>query len=329
MRTALTILTLAVICALAGCAGAGKGLAKKDNDILTVDFEQGQTLRYRFVARREVTIDWDPEKKMSGAGKRSSEKYTESLDVVMEYTPIEVDPFALTTIKVTCKSARASRSKRPSAAAAKDAVEHFAGKSYNLKIGPTGRIEDYSELDELIKRVGEKAFRSNVSRGRIKEPDMINDFIASQWFLWDSVSSIDTASDGLVPGQTWKSQLSLPSPMVMRKARDVVYTLDEIRPSPSGRVAVISSAYSLADSVPQTWPIPYSGSFRMSGTFGFLGGYNLLSIEGKGQELFNIDTGQSEQYNQQYELKISSIIPLGISAKPQITINQIITAKRL
>ncbi|MBL7154046.1 MAG: hypothetical protein ISS79_10030 [Phycisphaerae bacterium] len=67
----------------------------------------------------------------------------------------------------------------------------------------------------------------------------------------------------------------------------------------------------------------------MSGTLGFLGGYNLLSIEGKGQELFNIDTGQSEQYNQQYELKISSIIPLGISAKPQITINQIITAKRL
>ena len=329
LRTALTILTLFAFCTLAGCANAEKGTAKGDDNILTVDFVQGQILQYRFVAKRDITIEWDPEGKMSKPGKKATETSTESLDIVMAYTPVEVDPFGLTTIKAVCKSAKVSRTKRTPATGGKDAAEYFAGKTYTFKVGPTGKIEDASELDNVIKQVGEKAFRPNSSRGRIKDPEMISDFVATQWFLWDSISSIDTKSDALKPGHSWKSKLSLPSPIVMRQARDVVYTLKEIHPTHQGRVATIASSYSLSDSTPNSWPIPYSGTFQVSGTFGFLGGYKLLSVSGRGEEKFNIDTGQTEQYNQQYEMKISSVIPLGISAKPQITIRQTITAEKL
>ena len=328
MRTALTILTLAVFLGLAGCTSSGRKASKEKGNILTVDFEQGKTLQYRFVTRREVSIEWDPEKKMSKAGGKSSENIIESLDIVMAYTPTEVDPFGLTTIEATCKSAKVTRSKGPSSSV-KDAVEYFVGRSFTLKVGPTGKIEDYSQLDALIKEIGEKAFRPGADRGRTKEPDMICDFVGTQWFLWDSVASIDTAAGGVSTGQTWKSQLSVPAPMVMRKARDVAYKLDEIRQSEKGPVAVIGSSYSLAETVPASWPIPYSGTFQMSGTFGFLSGYRLLSLQGGGQELFNIQTGQSEQYNQQYEVKIQAAIPMGISVRPLVTVKQSITAKLL
>jgi hypothetical protein len=158
---------------------------------------------------------------------------------------------------------------------------------------------------------------------------MIGDFIATQWFMWDSVASLENPSKGVTAGQTWKSKLSIPSPMVMRKAREVTYKLDEIRPSEKGRLAVISSSYKLADSVPTSWPIPYSGSFQMKGTFGFLSGYKLLSLQGEGQELFNIETGQAEQYNQHYQMEMEASIPMGIDVNPKITIKQNLTMKLL
>jgi len=328
LRTTATALTLTVLVCFGGCTSFAKKAAKKGY-ILTVDFTKGQSLEYKFFSTRQITIDWDPEKKMSRPGKQAVDRSTESLEVVMTYTPVEVDPYGLTTIKATCKSARVSRSKRPGGLATRDAAEHFAGKSFNLKVGPTGKIEDYSELDQLIKQVGEKAFRPDTSSGRIKDPDMIGDFIATQWFLWDSVASIDPGAGGLAVGQTWNSQLSIPAPMVMRKARDVVYKLEEIRDTPAGSLAVISSSYTPAQSVPIGWPIPYSGRFQVSGTFGFLGAYRLLSLQGTGEELFNIDAGRLEQYTQEYEMKIQAAIPLGIGAKPVITVKQTITASRL
>jgi hypothetical protein len=118
--------------------------------------------------------------------------------------------------------------------------------------------------------------------------------------------------------------------MVMRKARDVVYKFEGITDTPQGKIAAITGTYTRSENnPPSTWPIPYSGSFQVSGTFGFLGGYKLLSVEGTGKETFNVDTGQLQQYDQKYEMKLSSIIPLGIQAKPAITIKQTITAKKL
>jgi len=63
----------------------------------------------------------------------------------------------------------------------------------------------------------------------------------------------------------------------------------------------------------------------MSGTFGFLRGYKVLDLQGQGEELFNIDTGQIEQYNQEYQMQMEASFPMGISVKPLITIKQNLT----
>jgi hypothetical protein len=199
---------------------------------------------------------------------------------------------------------------------------------------------------------------------------MIGDFIASQWFLWDAQSSLERPAEGVAVGQTWRSQLSVPTPMVMRRARNVVYKLDEVRqnvaqPSWRGRpalasrgypglassdhdasvvpqmqgqdalatlgdatgpLAVITSSYAPADSTPADWPIPYSGRFQMSGTFGFLGPYEVLGLEGTGTELFNLKTGCLEQRQEKYVLRVrAGLPPLGIEANPRITIDQTLT----
>jgi hypothetical protein len=185
-------------------------------------------------------------------------------------------------------------------------------------------------LEKLIKETGEKAFRPEDNKGRIKEPDMISDFTATQWFLWNSVSSIEKPAEGVDVGQSWKSKLSVPTPMVTRKAREVTYTLDEIRQTEKGQLAVIRSSFSPAESVSDNWPpTPYSGSFQMSGMFGFLRGYHLLDLQGQGEELFNIDAGRTEQYNQQYQVQMDASLPMGLGPRPKITIKQTLTMELL
>jgi hypothetical protein len=312
LKNTLAILTVIILSFLTGC---------QQGELLTVDWQEGKSLEYKFVSRREINIDWDPTGKLSRPGQQSAENSTESLETVIEYQPREIDPYDLATIEAHCKSVKVARSKGPY----KDAVQYLNGKTFTFTVGPNGKIEDYSQLDRLLKEIGEKAFFTSADGGRIKEPDMISDFVATQWFLWDSISSLDNPSKGVTVGQSWKSQLSVPSPMVMRKARDVTYRLNEIRQSDKGRLAVINSSYQQAETVPRNWPIPYSGRFQMRGTFGFLSGYKLLELEGKGQELFNIDAGRTEKYNQQYQMKLESRIPMGISVKPMITIKQELT----
>ncbi len=332
MKTALTIFTAVVLSVLAGCADREKELLRKKKqllsegkELLTVDFQEAQTLRYKFVSSRDIEVDWNPGKSGPRLDKSTVDRSSESMDMVVAYTPVKVKPYGLTTIKATCESVKVKRSKDRR----KDAVESLAGKTFTFTIDPTGKIEDYSQLDSLIREIGKKAFRSDT--GRIKDPDMICDFIASQWFLWDSVSSIERAFEGVSVGQTWKSRLSVPTPMVSRKARDVTYTLDEIRQTGKGRLAVIRSSYSPAESVPAGWPIPYVGAFQMRGTFGFLRGYKMLGLEGQGEELFNIDAGRIEQYSQQYQTQweASLLFALEGAANPRITIKQKLTMQLL
>jgi len=342
-----------------GLLSKEKELLAAGKELLTVDFQEGQILRYKFISSRDIIIDWDPQKKQSRRGKSSIDKSSESMEMIVSYEPVEVNPFGLTTIKATCESAKIRRSKNPHT----DAVESLSGKTFTFTVDPTGIIEDYLQLTALIEEAGEKAFQRDTGRGRIKEPDMIGDFASAQWFLWDSISSIEKATDGVSVGQSWKSKLPVTGPMVMRKARGVTYTLAEIRPfdtstklsagkpgavsnvepqsekgrpavsehSPRcgaehrrGRLAVIRSSYSpAAESVPDNWPpLPYSGRFQMRGTFGFLKGYKILDLQGQGEELFNIDAGRIERYNQQYQVKLQASIPFGIDVKPQITMKQ-------
>ena len=319
LKAALTVLTFAFLSVLTGCEAGGRRL-------LTVDFQPGQTLRYKFMSSRDIEVDWSFAQDDAKKAKSKVDKSHESMEMVVAYTPVEVGRYGLTTIKATCGSVKVRRKQRRST---KDAVESLSGKSFIITVSPTGKIEDYSQLDELIREIGKKAFRTGGREGRIKNLDMIGDFVATQWFLWDVIASIEKPLDGVSVGRSWTSKLSVPTPMVSRLARDVTYTLDEIRQSEKGQLAVIKSSYSLAKSAPKSWPIPYAGRFRMSGTFGFLTRYKYLNLQGGGQELFNIDSGRTEQYNQQYQLNIEASAPFGLGAGPRIKIKQNLTMQLL
>jgi hypothetical protein len=297
----------------------------KDKILLTLDFKKDQTLRYKFTSSRDITVVWNDSNNASSTGGDATTKSSESLETVIAYTPVEINKYGLTTIKATCESAVVKRSDGTQS----DAAKSFAGKSYNFTVGPSGKIEDYSQIDALIKQVGQGVFTSSSGGQQVKDPDMIGDYIASQWFMWDSIASIPKASEGLKIGQTWQSKLSVPTPMVSRLARDVKYMLDKITQSDSNKLALIISTYSKADSVPESWPVPYSGKFLVKGRFGILSNYKLLSLDGMGEELFNIDSGYTEQYSQQYHLKLQASMSMGISVNPLITIEQKLTMQIL
>jgi len=324
---ALSAVVLSI--SLVGCRTSGEGTGKaqvlKDGRVfLTVDFEQGQTLRYKFASNRDITLDWEP-------GRGQVQEQSERLEMVVAYTPAEVDPYGVSAVRATVESVQVTRTGGPSGRSfGTDAVESAQGRAFVLKVDPRGKIVDFSQLETLVREMGEKAFRANAARGRIKDPDMIGDFVAGQWFLWDAVSSIERPAEGVAPGQTWPSQLSVPTPMVMRRARDVTYRLDEIRPSEDGPLAVIKSTYAPAASAPSDWPVPYSGRFQMSGTFGFLGPYQVLGLEGGGEELFNIEAGRTERHEQKYTMRMRAALPpMGVRANPLITMDQTLTMELL
>jgi hypothetical protein len=324
---------IAVLGLLGGCGTpgdtSGKMTARAKTEagkpvLFTVDFEPGQTVRYKFVSSRKIALDWDPR---AASSVNRVQEQLEQLEMVVAYTPAEVDPYGISTIRAACESVKAMRAggvgRRVSGA---DAVETAQGKSFAIKVDPRGKIIDYSELRSLVQEMGKNAFRDGSGSRRIKEPDMIGDFVASQWFLWDAVSSVEQPVGGVSPGQTWSSQLFVPTPMVMRQARDVAYRLEEVRRTESGRLAVIKSTYTLAGKAPANWPVPYSGRFQMSGTFGFLSGYLPSGLAGEGQELFNVDAGRVENYQQTYTVEMdASLPPMGIQANPHIRIEQTLT----
>ena len=128
---------------LPGCGPAGKPATR-----LTVDFHQDQTMRYKFVSSRNIRVDWRSPNKGSDIS-----KFSESMEMVVAYTPTKVDPYGLTTIKATCESVKVRRKPSKGARAGKDAVEHLPGKTFSFPVGPTGRIDDYSELDNLIHKI--------------------------------------------------------------------------------------------------------------------------------------------------------------------------------
>ena len=149
MKTALTILTVVVLGGLAGCADRekeplkeGKELLGEGKELLTVDFQEAQTLRYRFVSSRDIDVDWEPGKSGPKLDKSAVDRSSESMEMVVAYTPVEIDPYGLTTIKATCESVKVKRSK----GRRKDAVESLAGKTFTFTVDPTGKIEDYSHI---------------------------------------------------------------------------------------------------------------------------------------------------------------------------------------
>lgn len=330
MKIGCAVVIAAVLALLGGCRTPGdtSGPGAGQPVLFTVDFQPGQTLRYKFGSSRKITLDWDPHAESSAS---RVQEQLEQLEMVVAYTPVEVDPYGVSTIRAVCESVKTTRGGGPGRRMfGPDAVESAQGKTVTIQVDPRGKIADDSELKSLVQEMGKNAFRGDDDRRRIKEPDMIGDFVASQWFLWDAVSSIERPTGGVSAGQTWPSQLPVPTPMVMRKARDVTYRLDEVRQTDRGRMAVIKSTYALAKTAPASWPVPYSGRFQMSGTFGFLSGYQVSSLEGEGQESFNVDAGRVENRWQKYTVEIdASLPPMGIQANPHIRIEQTLTMERI
>jgi hypothetical protein len=322
VRIFLAIVAAGVLCGCAQMEGLGPSSGKIR---LTVDFQKGHPLKYRFRSSRDIAVDWG---EMPGKerGKGAVNKSSEALDMVISFTPVEVNPYGLTTIKADCEGAHVTRSGPAMRNITKaDAAEGFAGKSWTFTVGPTGKMEDRSNLLKVIRQVGQGAFREDRSQGVIKEPDMMYDFIASQWFLWDSISSIPRPTAGVKVGEIWKSKLLIPAPMILVTARDVNYKLQEVKEDPNGRIAVINGSYTFEYPSPSDWPPPYTETFQMSGTFGFLRGYRVTSLQGEGQEFFNIDAGRTEKYTQKYTVNVLSFVPLGLAINPKIKIEQTLT----
>jgi len=328
LKSTLVIYVILTLIFFAGCNGGVEQKAPVGKELLSVDFQENQTLRYKFVSRRDIELNWGQMQRGDKKAAPKIDKSFESFEIIVAFSPIKVDPYSLSTIKATCESVKIQR--RGLRGPRTDAVQYLKGKSYTFDIDAAGRIKDYSQLNTLIRETALKAFRKKNKKEKIKDADMVSDFIATQRFVWDAVSSIKKPVKGVSPGESWESKLWVPSPMVMRKARNVTYTLEQMRESEKGRIAVIRSDYSIAESVPSDWPKPYpSGRFQMKGTFGFLVKYKLLDLKGSGEELFNIDTGRIQSARQNYKmlLRASMLLPLG--PKPEITIRQNLTTQLL
>lgn len=325
MRRITTLLCVTVtLCTLAGCRESDR------RELLIVDFQPDTTMRYKLTSHRDIALELksdDPRMK----GENKPQAMSEKLELVIAYNPVEVDPFGITTIEGKCESAKVTRKTFTARAAPKDAAEHLAGRTFTIQLSPTGKIADYSGLTRVVRELGKKAFASNTSgKQKTKDPDMIHDFMAMQWYLWDSVATIKKPLKGVEKGNSWKTSQLVPLPIPIIAVRDTTYTLDEVTETPDGRKAVINSEYVLSDEKLKNCPSPYTGSFAMKGMFGFLRNYKYLSLAGQGKQIFNIDAGTVESDQQQYKMTIGAafMLPLGDSV-PIITIDQKISIELL
>jgi hypothetical protein len=316
-----------LIVSLGGCGTP----PKRGENLLVVNFQKGKTLRYQMTAMRETNL----ELKSAGSGKvqGAPQKTAETLELVMAYKPLKVNPFGLTQIECTCQSAKVSRNastgktKSPG-----DAIEKLAGKTFILELSPVGKIEDFKQLEKLLVEIGAAAFDTSRNDMRIKNPDMIYDFIALQWYLWDSISSVPNPLAGVKPQMTWTSTqlVAWPIPVYNMPCRITTFTLDSIKEETNQQKAVINSTYQFSPKTVENFPKPYEGTFQMRNLFGFLRDYQFQSIQGQGQQVFNLTTGQVESDTQQYDMAVLAAFPLPLGdSVPHINVHQTLTVKLL
>ncbi|MCD4830269.1 MAG: hypothetical protein K8R02_00505 [Anaerohalosphaeraceae bacterium] len=325
---------MALVCVCFMFVGCESGQRRVDStrQLLTVDFESENALVYNFICERETLVDLDPSGKHT-KGKKSSQpqKNIEKLELQISYSPTEVDLYGYSTITARCEQAKVTRtsSRVASASGKKDAAEYLQGKTFTLKITPTGEIVDHSSLLAVIKELGVEAFAKTKSGTRIKDPDMIMDIAATQWTMWDAVAAIEKPLKGVKAGQKWQSKLVAPMSFVMRSDRDVEYRLAGFEETQESRCAIIESTYSLAEKPMKGLPMPYTGSFQMRGMLGFLRNYKIISIEGTGRQVFDVEKGIIKSDRQSYTTKVSAaIFGLGSgSVEPNIIVNQTITTE--
>jgi len=310
----------------AGCRDSVK--SSPDNWLL-VSFEKDVPITYRMVSERETEIDLtsgDPKKKSR------PQTTTEKLELVIVYTPVVVDPFGLSTLKVECDSVKVTRSGFSGKKSASDAMESLTGKSFTLNLTPTGKMADISDLERIAAELGEDSFSKGRQNTRIKNPDMISDFLAMQQYLWGAGSAISNQMD-LKEGDTWQTQQTIPWPVPIYPppGRTTTYTLESIGAEDLSRRATIKSTYAMSETPIEEYIRPYEeGNFQMRGLFGFLRNFQFKHIEGTGTQVFNIDDGLVESDRQQYLLDVTAsfMLPLGDSL-PVLTVKQKISIERI
>lgn len=300
--------------------------------LVTVNFEQGQPLRYKMISERQTQID------LAGGGetgkKSAPQTMTEKLELVMVYTPVDVDPFGLSKIVVTCESAKVMRTSFSGRDAGVDAVESLKAMSYTLRLTPVGQIDNTDDFAAVVRQLGDKAFAQvRPEAGRVKNADMINDFITLQQSLWLAIASFDKPAEGLTVGTTWQTLQLMPWPSPMRPlpTRVTTFTLDRIAADEAGgRQAHFKTTYALSDKEVGTVPMPYEGSFQMRGMFGFLRNYQFKAIDGGGTQVFDLDAGVLVRDEQKYTLQVGAdfALPLGDS-KPVLNVQQTLLIERL
>jgi hypothetical protein len=316
-----------VIFSMSGCGTP----PKRGDNLPIVNFQKDKVLRYQMVSQRQTSL----ELKSSGTGKQQGQpqKTTESLELVMAYKPIKVNPFGLTKIECTCESAKVDRNALTGKSkSAGDAIEKLAGKTFVLELSPVGKIEDFTQLEKLLLEIGNASFDTSRNDMRVKNPDMIYDFITLQWYLWDSISSVPNPMSGVKPQMTWSSTqlVAWPVPVPNMPCRITTFTLDSVKEENGQQKAVIGSTYQVSPKTVENFPKPYEGSFQMRSLFGFLRDYKFQTIQGKGQQVFNLTTGQVESDTQEYDLSATASFPFPLGdSVPYLNIHQTMTVKLL
>ena len=319
MRTHFRMLIAGLI--LSVLAGCQPGAARQ---YLVVDFEPGTDLKYRFISERQTSLTISQAKTATKKSKSKPLKMTEKMELVIAYKATAADEYGRTTVVGTCQSAKVTRRGTLVKNPARDAVEGLAGKTFSFTVLANGQIEDQSGLDKVVKEIGQKAFGAQRDGKNVKNLDMISDFIAMQWYLWDSVGMIRNPHKGVKLGQTWTAKQMIPMPIPRPTAKDTTYTLTETKDSDSGSVAVIDSTFQRSDEPVKNLPDPYDGqTYMLKEIFVFLRGYRLTSFTGSGRQIFNIDRGVIENDTQQHtmDFDVSFLLPLGDSV-PKLKIDQ-------
>lgn len=325
MRNYLRVLaSIFILSVLTGCQPS------VSKQYLVVGFESGQELRYRFISERVTDLMISNPKTATREASSDSQEMTEKMDLTISYIPGPADEYGRTTVKAKCLSAKVTRKGFGGKGLPRDAVERLAGKTFKFTVSATGEIEDSSSLDKLVKEIGKSAFAAPRSGRKVKNPDMINDFISMQFHLWDSVGKINNPRKGVKLGQTWQTNQMMPVSMPINMFRQTTYTLSDVVQTDSGSVATIDSTYQKIDKPVEGIPVPYESGYMPKGMFVVLIGYNMTDFEGGGRQEFNIDRGVIENDEQHYKMAFdaSFFFPLGQS-KPSLKLDQKMSIKLL
>ena len=315
MRNHLRVLTAFVILAvLAGCQ------PNAQKQFLAVNFEPETELTYKFVSERQTSLILSGSKK----SKSQSQSMTERMVLVIAYSAEEVDEYGRTTVQARCKSAKVTRKGSLDKDSPKDALEGLEGKSFSFTILANGQIENYESLTQTVQKLGRNVFGASRAGRKVKNFDMIKDFMAMQWYLWDSIAMVDNPQKGVKLGQTWTAKQMVPMPIPMGVAKDTTYTLTEVKETDAGPIAVIDSTFEHSKERVKDMPLIYGGQrFMPKGIFILLRNYRIKSFQGGGKQIFAIDRGVVTSDDQQYtmEFDVSFPLPLGDSV-PKLKIEQ-------